>query len=155
MSEVSYLAFDKERAGTSPAQSTVAGFTTTPAKFQSAPSFWRGTKSTRLYCLPGLSHTTTHAKNTCYDLSSFLVRGKGYGQSNWIIARITVDEKPAVAPLLCCLSTCLCACRDGYVFSLLCAQRVAAAADVTLPECLERVVPRCVEGGFCNGGAKL
>ncbi len=155
MSEVSYLAFDKERAGTSPAQSTLAGFTTTPAKFQSTPSFWRGTKSTRLYCGPGLNRTTTQAKNECYDLSSFLVRGKGYGQSNWIIARITVDEKSAVASLLCCLCTCFCACCDWYVFSLLCAQRVVVAADVTLPECLERVVPRGIDGGFRNGDAKL
>lgn len=153
MSEVNCLASNKKRAGTSPAQSIVADVTTTPAKFQSTPNFWRCIKSTRIYCSPLFVVTTTSAKNECYDLPNFMARGEGHGQSNWTAARVAVDEKSAVASLLCSLCAYFCACCFRYVFSLVCAQGIAVAADVTIFKCLGRVAPRGIDGGYCSGGA--
>lgn len=153
MSEVNYLVSNKERAGTSPAQS-FSGFTTTPAKFQSTPNFWRGAKPTRIYCGSRFALTTTTAKNRCYDLPNFLVWGEGYEQPNWTATRVAIDEKSAVASLLCSLRACFWACCFQYVFSLLRAQRIAIPADVTLFECLEWDVPESIGDGLGNGGAK-
>ena len=153
MSEGKSRVTDKERAGTRPAQ-PIASFTTTFAKFQSAPSFRRGAKSIRVHRNSDRDITTTVAKNACYDLLNLLARGEDHGQPNWTAARIAVDEKSAVASLLCSLCVCFCACCYRYVFSLFCDQGVAVAADVTVSKCLERVVPGCVDDNFCNGGAK-
>jgi hypothetical protein len=65
-----------------------------------------------------------------------------------------VDEKSAVASLLCGLRACFWACCFQYVFSLFCAQGIAVAADVTIFECLEWGVPESIGDGFGNGGTK-